>query len=185
MSDVMVNWNEVADDGTLPSMRANAVLKTWKQDKTSTERLMYRVGWMIEDPEKYRGMFVNDNMICGAGPDAPDEAKMNFDPHQRDSRRLSTMFSALQVQKTENLYKCFKSAEEGKCVVFITEPSQSDITAGYDRNKVRNYFTLGSVDVGLINGDARAPVATPAMPPPPVTSHMPRPVARSDEDTPD
>lgn len=171
-----INWDMVADDGTLPSMRANCVLKSWKADKTSTERLMYRVGWMIEDPEQYRGMFVNDNLIVGSGPDEGEAAKMTFDTTQSDSRRMKTMLTALQVHLDSDPEKCLKSAENGKCVVFITEPTQKDLAGGYDRNKVRNYYKLGSVDVGVIDGAAKGPSAPVAMPPaPPPVGGLPRP----------
>ena len=173
-----VNWNMVADDGTLPSMRATCTMKSWKSDKTSTERLMYRVGWMVEDPEQYRGMFINDNLIVGAGPDSEEAAKMIFDTTQNDSRRMKTMLTALQVHLDSDPEKCLKSAEGGKCVVFITEPTERDVAAGYDRNKVRNYYKLGSVDIGVIDGAAKGPSGPVAMPPaPPPAGGLPRPPA--------
>ena len=80
-----------------------------------------------------------------------------------------------------DLEKCLRSAENGKCVVFIAEPTQKDLAAGYDRNKVRNYYKLGSVDVGVIDGAAKGPVAPVAMPPmppmPPPAGGLPRPGA--------
>ena len=159
---VLANWEEVADEGTLPAMRANATLKTWKRDSTSTERLMFRVGWMIDDPASFRGMFVTDNIIVGS---MEDPNKMSFDGTQRDSRRLKTMLTALQVPLNNDVEMCLRSAEDGKCTLYISEPSKEDIQAGYDRNKVRNYYTLGSVEVGLIDGQARAPSAPSVAPP--------------------
>lgn len=171
----MMDWTMVADDGTLPSMRATCVMKSWKEDKTATERLMYRVGWMVEDPEKFRGMFVNDNLIVGAGKHEDEHARMNPDPSQPDSRRMKTMFNALQVNLDNDEKVCLKSAEGGKCVLFIAAPTQQEILDGWDRNKVKNYYTLGSVEVGELGGNAGGPqvVSAPPMPPPP--GSLPRP----------
>ena len=170
----MVDWSVVADDGPLPSMRATCVMKSWKEDKTSTDRLMYRVGWQIEDPEKYRGMFVNDNLIVGAGPDASAEERGKFDTSQQDARRMKTLLTALQVHLDPDERVYLKSAEGGKCVVFIAEPTQRDLDAGYDRNKVKNYYTLGSVEIGELSAGGKTPApAAPPMPMPP--SGLPRP----------
>ena len=170
----MVDWSVVADDGTLPSMRATCVMKSWKEDKTSTDRLMYRVGWQIEDPEKYRGMFVNDNMYVGGAKDADEATRMKFDTSQSDARRMKTMFNALQVHLDPDEKVCLKSAEGGKCVVFIAEPTQGEIDSGWDRNKVKNYYTLGSVEIGELGSGGKTPApAAPPMPMPP--SGLPRP----------
>ena len=88
------------------------------------------------------------------------------------------MLQAMQVPLNEDVEVCLRSAEQGKVTMYITEPTQKDLQAGYDRNKVRNYYGLGSVDVGLIDGGARAPSAPAAMPPPPMgvgTPAMPPP----------
>jgi len=173
-----INWDLVADDGTLPSMRANCVLKNWTKGETAGKRLMYRAGWMIEDPEMFRGMFVNDNMVIGHGPDEDDAKKAEPDPNQSDSRRMKTMFDSLQVHRASKLETCFKSAEGGKCTLYITAPTEKDLAGGWDRNKVRNYYKLGSVDVGVIDGAAKGPVAPVAMPPaPPPAGGLPRPPA--------
>ena len=166
---IKANWDEVVDEGTLPAMRANATLKNWSRATTSTDRLMFRLGWMIDEPKEYRGLFVNDNVIVGG---MEDHNRMSFEPTQQDSRRLKSLLNALQVPLNEDVELCLRSAEQGKCTVYIAEPTKSDLAAGYDRNKVRNYYGLGSVEVGLIDGQARAPSA-PAMPPPPTGASVP------------
>ena len=173
----MMDWDKVASDGTLPSMRANCVLKNWSEGQTAEGRLMYRIGWQIEDPEMFKGMFVNDNMYVGGAKDTDEAARMACDPNQSDSRRMKTMFTVLDVHLVSDEKACLKSAEGGKCVVFIAAPSQQEIKDGWDRNKVKNYYKLGSVDVGLLDGgNSSAGAGLPAAPPMPLPpSALPRP----------
>jgi hypothetical protein len=183
---VFANWDDVADEGTMPTMRANGKMTSWERRETSTKRLMYRVGWMIDEPEQFRGMFVNDNMIVGSQDDG---RKDKFDSTQRDSRRMKAMFTALQVNLDPDVEKCLRTSEGRKAALYITEPTKDEIELGYDRNRVRNYYTLGSVEVGLIEGktgrpNIKAGTAPPPPPPaPPVSSAgLPRqPAPRDDE----
>ena len=172
---VLVNWDEIPDDSVLPTMRANCQLKSWEAPLTTTGRLMYRVGWLIEDPAKYRGMFVNDNFIVGG----TDERAEQFDPHSIDARRLKAMFKALKVPLDADLAKCFRAAEQAKCCLYISAPTEKDKAAGFERNRVRNYYALGTQEVGVIDGAARTatPPPAPAAPPPPSGLPQPPPVS--------
>jgi hypothetical protein len=168
-----MKWDEVVSEGTLPTMRANCVYMSWQARETSNGRLMYMVGWMLDDPEAYRGMFVNDLFVVGGLEGSGHESEP--DTKARDSRRLRSLFEALQVPLNEDLEVCFRAAEGGKATLYIAEPSQKDIDAGYDRNRVKNYFKLGSVDVGVVDGKATPAKAPMAPPPPPPGGGLPRP----------
>jgi len=170
--EILANWDEVADDGALPSMRANAVLSRWEVRLTSTERLMINVGWQIEDPQKYAGMFVNDNLIIGG--DAGSGKEKSFDASQQDSRRLRGMLEAMSVPLNSDVKLCMKSAEGGKVSMVIAAPSEKDIAAGFDRNRVRKYHQLGSVEPGELASGPRQPVAAPSAPPPPPPPALPQ-----------
>ena len=161
---ILVNWDEVADEGSLPTMRANATLTRWEGRETSTGRKMLTLGWQIEDPEKFRGMFVNDNVIVGG--DGGSGKELEFDPKQQDARRLKGMLEAMGIPLNSDVSLCMKSAEQQKCSMYIVAPSQKDIANGYDREKVRKYHQLGSVEPGVLGDGVGVGVATPATPPP-------------------
>lgn len=171
---ILANWDEVPDEGALPSMRANATLTRWERRKTGTERLMINIGWQIDDPEKFRGMFQNDNLVVGG--DAGSGKELVFDPQQQDSRRLKGLLQALQIPLTEDVEKCLRSAEGMKCAMFIGAPSEKDIAAGYgDRSKVRKYHGLGSIEPGVLEGPGSTPahVVLPPSAPPPALPQQP------------
>ena len=162
--NVYANWDEVAEDGALPTMRANALLARWEWRETSSGRRMLNIGWQIEEPEKYQGMFQNDNIIVGGDKGSGKEKE--FDPKQQDSRRLRGMLESMGIPLNSDVNICMRAAEGKKCSMFISAPSEKDIAAGYDRSRVRKYHQLGAIEPAVLSDVPNVSSASPAAPPP-------------------
>lgn len=164
---VQVNWEDVSESGVLPDMRANVTIRDWNQTQSQAGRLQYVVGFMVDEPENFRGRYVRVTYtVGGRTEDTLDE----FDPTAIDAGNMKSMLKACQVPLDPDPEKCLRTAEGCKLTLYIASPSQKDKDAGFEwRNRINNYYKLGVVEVGLIDGGAKGPgrAAQPPMPPPP------------------
>ena len=166
MEDIVTaNWDEVSESGVLPDMRANVTVRDWQRGMSQSGRLQYVVGFMIDEPESFRGRYVRTTYTVGGREEGTLD---KFDTHSIDAGNMKALLVACQVQVKGvlDVDKCLRVAEGCKIALYIAAPSKKDKDAGFEwRNRINNYYKLGVVEPGLIDGGARA--TAPAMPPPP------------------